>query len=325
MGQSGPTWNRIPIAKIEDLSDAVYGAGLEATQMSSGSVSGSIIFSYSDDILFNSGYINGQITLEGPLSQDQVTLGVGLELGSGSRHWLKELAPGATGIFLPGDEHDAFYTPGALYLTATMTAEKLEAAAANEDLVLDLQALGESRIDNRAFDPIVVKRLARLVHRAHSGQLPDHAISPDIGWLFLRQAIHHYARLPRYRTGTNNPAGLARVIKLARAYIREHLDEPISIDALARASMTSRRTLFRAFSEILDDTPQAYVRRLRLHRIRQDLATDAERITTVTVIANRWGINELGRLSGYYRDLFGEYPSDTLTLRQDSLAQGGTR
>jgi transcriptional regulator GlxA family with amidase domain len=86
----------------------------------------------------------------------------------------------------------------------------------------------------------------------------------------------------------------------------------MSLDEIASAAYTSRRTLYRAFADILDDTPQTYVRRLRLHRIREDLASDAEKACTITIVANQWGISELGRLAGWYRELFGERPSETL-------------
>jgi len=41
-----------------------------------------------------------------------VTIGVGLVMAPGTRHWLNEVTTGAVGVFLPGDEHDAFYPPG---------------------------------------------------------------------------------------------------------------------------------------------------------------------------------------------------------------------
>jgi hypothetical protein len=42
------------------------------------------------------------------------------------------------------------------------------------------------------------------------------------------------------------------------------------------------------------------------------LASDEERACTIALIANQWGMSELGRMSGWYRELFGERPSDTL-------------
>lgn len=54
-------WQRIAIDRIEDLSDAVDGAGLEATQMTTGSISGSLIHCESDGILFSSRWIDAFI------------------------------------------------------------------------------------------------------------------------------------------------------------------------------------------------------------------------------------------------------------------------
>ena len=109
-------WTRIPIASVEDLTDAVLGAGLEVTQMSRAPVTGSLAFATFDrDITCSSGYIAGRVALTGPLSANMVTLGVGLVLAPGTRHWLNEVGSGAVGVFLPGDEHDALYPPGSMY------------------------------------------------------------------------------------------------------------------------------------------------------------------------------------------------------------------
>ena len=136
------SWTSVPIARIEDLRDAVYGAGLEATQVSTGSLSGNLTFARRDDVLYSSGLINGQVALRGPLSSDRITVGVGLRMGGGTRHWLEEPPPGAVGVFDAGDEHDALYTRGSLYATATLSLEQLEQLAAREELVLDRPVLG---------------------------------------------------------------------------------------------------------------------------------------------------------------------------------------
>jgi transcriptional regulator GlxA family with amidase domain len=101
-------------------------------------------------------------------------------------------------------------------------------------------------------------------------------------------------------------------------FIAEHLTEPIALDDIARAACASRRTLYRAFAESLNDTPQNYVRRLRLHRIRHDLASDAERACTIALVASHWGLTEFGRMTRWYRELFGERPSDTRAHARDT-------
>ncbi|WP_437405204.1 helix-turn-helix domain-containing protein [Sinorhizobium meliloti] len=143
--------------------------------------------------------------------------------------------------------------------------------------------------------------------------------------MLLRALIDHLGR-PPYNHGRRANTHLhARIVARARAYIVEHLSEPIALDDIAAAAFASRRTLYRAFADILDDTPQTYVRRLRLHRIRRGLATDRERACTIAVVANEWGISELGRLAGWYRELFGELPSETLAaFKQSESAQQGS-
>lgn len=130
--------------------------------------------------------------------------------------------------------------------------------------------------------------------------------------MLLRSIILHIGREPVGHNRRDGRNAHAAIVRRARAYILERLSEPLALGDIANAALTSRRTLFRAFAEILDDTPQTYVRRLRLHRIRNDLASDEERACTIALVANQWGMSELGRMSGWYRELFGERPSDTL-------------
>ncbi len=306
-----PVWTNVPIARIEDLSDAVYGAGLEAIQMSTAPLSGNLTFARRDGVLYSSGQINGQVALRGPLSSNQITVGVGLRMGSGTRHWLEETASGTVGIFHASDEHDAFYTRGSLYATATLSLDRLEQLAAAEELVLDRPALGGTGLHSRSLAAPTLRRIRHAFELIHAGR--REAIRESrIGEELLRALIDHLGRAPGVGNWAGRTDAHARIVRRARAYISEHLAEPICPDTLAQAALTSRRTLFRAFAEILDATPQIYVMRLRLHRIRRDLASEEERACTVALIANKWGIGELGRMARRYRDLFGEFPSDTL-------------
>jgi AraC-like DNA-binding protein len=302
-------WSRIPIAKIEDLSDAVLGAGLEATQMSSGDLSGSLAFSQFDGVVYSSGLINGRVGLYGPLSPDMITLGIGLDLAPGTRHWLNEVETGNIGIFYPGDVHDSIYCNGSLYATVTLTAERLEEEAAKSDVVLDRKTLGGTGVHHRNLAAETLLTLKSSVTQVHARQ-PD-AGGAQIGRMMLDALIDHLARPPHLRNGGTSPNCHARLVARAREYIHENLGEPISVDDIAAAAYTSRRTLLRAFTEVLDDTPRSYVRRLRLHRIRHDLASDAERACSIALVANEWGISDIGRMAGRYRELFGELPSVT--------------
>lgn len=307
----GIGWTQVGIARIEDLSDAVYGAGLEAVQLSRSPVMGSLAFYDHDGVLCSSGYIGGRVALAGPLSQDLITLGFGLNFPSGTRHWLGEVTTGAFGVFMPGDEHEALYPSGSLYATVTLTAERLEEAAEDRGLVVNARSLGGTGIHARRVADDIVARLRPQFERVHAGKGMTGSNAARLGNRLLNAILAHVGREPRGPIGRADPRGHIRIVARARTYILANLEKPLSIDELAEAACASRRTLHRAFNEVLDETPHAYVRKLRLHRIRRDLASDAERACTVALVANRWGIGELGRLAGWYRELFGEHPSET--------------
>jgi transcriptional regulator GlxA family with amidase domain len=55
-----------------------------------------------------------------------------------------------------------------------------------------------------------------------------------------------------------------------------------------------------------------YLRRLRLHKARAELASHCPNTITVTTVAGRWGFLHLSRFAEQYRQLFGESPSETL-------------
>ena len=223
------------------------------------------------------------------------------------------MGTGNLGLFRPGGEHDAIYTDGSLYMTITLSEDRLMQEAEREGLVLDAAAVRHSGVHPRTLLPETINALRRTVAAAH---LRPSSEAAEVDF-FRRQAlaafIDHLGRPPLITPGFSRPRGQERIVARARAWIDEHVDEPISIDAMAAAACASRRTLQRAFFNVLEELPYAYVNRLRLHWIRSDLACAAPP-RGIAEASNRWGVGELGRMSGRYRALFGELPSETVRL-----------
>ncbi len=93
MVQTTTAWHRLNTSRVEDLADAVHGAGMEATQMSRGKLGGSIVFAQDGDITYAGGLIDGRVALRGPLSPDTLSLGKALDIpmfleGFRALHWL---------------------------------------------------------------------------------------------------------------------------------------------------------------------------------------------------------------------------------------------
>ncbi|WP_161470957.1 helix-turn-helix domain-containing protein [Tropicimonas marinistellae] len=304
------------IEGIEDLRDAVKGAGLQAVQLTRQAAIGSLVFRKSDGILYSSGRIGGRIALTGPLSEDMVTIGIGLRIAPGSRLWQQEICSGVVGVFHAGDVHEAQYLPGSLYATASMSMDHLEAEAAKVGLVLDARQLGGSGFKNVPPKIPNWNGLCVAMERVHSGETS----ATGLGRALLTYMIEEFARKPRIEAGPANIRGRARIVTLAREYIDAHLDEAISLDDIAAAAFTSHRTLLRAFQEILGQPPQVYIRTMRLHRMRQTLLETTRHDVSVTRAANSWGLDQLGRVSGQYKDIFGELPSQTLARTRPTRA-----
>ncbi|MCP3386398.1 helix-turn-helix domain-containing protein [Bradyrhizobium sp. CCGUVB4N] len=306
------TWHRFDIGHVDDLRNAVFDAGLEAIQMPGARVRGSLAFAARDGIVFSSGLIHGNAAIAGPLSRDAITVGIGFTIGAGSLLWLKPVISGDAMVVLPGDECDALLRGTSLYVTATLTAKQLKIEVEREGLVLHRSLTSRTGLHTR---PIQNDALIALRKQTESIHAPSSARyrKLGIGRRMLRALVCHYARLPAHGDGRARHIGQAKIIHEAREYIRQHLTSAISVDDLSTATQTSPRSLYRAFSDVLGDTPRDYVRRLRLHRIRRELLSSDT--MTVSLAAQNWGMaGDLGRLSKNYRDLFGEYPSSTLAL-----------
>ena len=104
-------------------------------------------------------------------------------------------------------------------------------------------------------------------------------------------------------------------LQRAAQYIDAHIDDPLTIGAVAAAAGVAGRTLHKHFHEEHGTSPMRYVRDCRFAHVRQALL-QAGPHDTVTTIAVHWGFCHLGRFSVEYRKRYGETPSETLRRRR---------
>lgn len=308
-------WGHVSISCVEDMRESVLGAGLDVVQLSAGELSGTLAFAVDDGVTYSTCEVLGRISSTGALSENMVSLGLGINQGPGSRQWLDEVETGGIGIFLPGDVHDSIHMPGSQYAVATLDIDYLEHIAADMELVLDTRQLGGSGVSDREISAQRLAPLRRDFVRLHRDRRPRH---PRLGRCILETMIRVLARPPRPVERGRNITSYSQIVARAKSYILANLKNPLTVTSIAQAAFVTRATLYRAFAEILDETPQSYVRALRLNRIRRDLADEEEAICSITIVANRWGITELGRFAGRYRQLFGELPSQTKARSPDT-------
>jgi AraC family ethanolamine operon transcriptional activator len=106
----------------------------------------------------------------------------------------------------------------------------------------------------------------------------------------------------------------------ACAYIETHLRSSISLADLCAAAGVCTRALEYGFHDFYELGPMAYVRNLRLCRVRHALQSPVSSEDSVSSAARRWSFTHMGQFSHDYRVLFGEMPSETLARRRRELA-----
>ena len=127
----------------------------------------------------------------------------------------------------------------------------------------------------------------------------------------------------------DEPGTLPSALRLAHNvedYLAAAETRPVHVSELCAAFRVSRRGLHRAFHDAFGIGPVTFLRHKRLCAIHSALKDSSPGETTVSEIALQQGFVELGRFSQYYRALFGEYPSETLGLRdRGATKQSATR
>jgi AraC-like DNA-binding protein len=139
--------------------------------------------------------------------------------------------------------------------------------------------------------------------------------------LRLLRAALDAGEAPRYGRGDRTLEGHGRIVKLAEDHAAAHLGDHLYVGDLCVALGVSERTLEYAFAKVMHLSPIAFLRRLRLHRVRQALRAATRGSTTVSIEALNGGFSHFGEFSRDYRYCFGELPSET--LRRGAADPGG--
>jgi transcriptional regulator GlxA family with amidase domain len=102
------------------------------------------------------------------------------------------------------------------------------------------------------------------------------------------------------------------VVERIEAYARAHTSTRVPISRLCLIAGLSERGLRNAFYRTRGMSPTRCILAERLQGAHRALTDAANRPTTVTAVATRFGFHELGRFAAAYKESFGEAPSETL-------------
>jgi AraC-like DNA-binding protein len=158
-------------------------------------------------------------------------------------------------------------------------------------------------------------RFASRSHEAAAIPLIVAEMEQDAVMLFLFANDHDHSHL----LCDDPPASAPWQVRRAEDHIEANWTRPIAIEALSALCGCSARSLFHQFRRSRGYSPMEFLRHVRLHRARAMLARPQE-TTSVTDVAFACGFGNLGHFSKYFRDEFGEKPSDVLMRARRPLA-----
>lgn len=295
-GSSGTGWGQTygwSRARFESL-DEHYAAlkrvrptlGWRSRQLCTGQLAGSVITTRTARRAVTCTAASGSVEMVGPVSTGHLVLTMSLVCPTPGLQWMHAVGAGMVAVVQPGTPVDAVNRHDVSFAVIDLSHEKAEGEAAREGLAIPAGILTRDGIAPGRIDPARVARIARMVDAAHHRDDSEMPPGLSLASKIVATAIGHLAAAGQIERPLPE-ASYLRIVARARTFIEAHLDHPISIDVLAHAAITSRRTLHRAFLEVLGETPLGYVLKLRLNRIRDELATPAEAARTVTSVSHQ--------------------------------------
>jgi len=232
-----------------------------------------------------------------------------------------EHGDGYLGFFPPGEVIDV-YTPEG-YANAALAVPVAEFHAALDWQFPEIPGSVLERGTGVRVGPTEEAALRRLL--AAVQETLGHPATPLADEPVRRQLEHELVGAfiaalrrgctPRGLEPTVRAAGRLRRLRQARDYLAGNLDRLLRIDELCAELGLTERGVEKLFRDLLDLTPAAYLRHLRLHHARRRLLQLGPESGAVKQAALGAGFWHLGRFAQDYRKLFGERPSETLGRR----------
>jgi AraC-like DNA-binding protein len=232
-------------------------------------------------------------------------------------HWSQEMQPGDVFVWPAGAERDARYYGGATVAVISLARSDLQSILGSEPRLREPDAW----ITNR-YRPAVCSRVASvrsLQNLVAQLEAKGASLSADVAE-FWKRAVVEAMIAPIVESSLPDtdgpPPSALRIVARVEEYLGVNESRPIHLSEVCSGLYVSRRTLHRAFHDVIGLGPSAFLRRKRLCSVRKTLRSSDPMMTTVADVAMQHGFANLGRFSADYRSLFDEYPSQTLVARQ---------
>jgi len=294
---------------FEELREIVLGTRREIVQLERGRISGEITHAMIGDLPIDMATFNLGIRTRGGSHRDRIGIGMLATSGGRAVRSSYESHPGDVLVTQPGGEHENRYYGGASIFVVMASLADIQSSFGTEGRMGDPSFWRQNHFKGNVETVVeVIPRLQSLLGRLDSVSLS--AAAAEYWKRAVLEAVTAaiVAGMPSERDGPL-PSAL-RIVRQVEEYLDARTIKAVHVSEICGQFHLSRRTLHRAFHEALGVGPISFLRDRRLCAIHTALRTP-EDMRTISDIAMQYGFQNLGRFAGYYRQLFGEYPSET--------------
>lgn len=294
---------------FEQLRAATPTSNSDIIQVDAGRMQGRLKHATVAGLSLGFGTFSRGLISRGVYSNERVTIGFLFEgrPGCGDVGRLENIR-----VWAAGTEHERRHYGGASFGAISVSTEDLSSFFGLESCFAD-PSFWRNRNSFRA-DPLTGSAGAKALRSIMSSFESRAPALSQKHAEFWKHAILEAATAAIANTDTSEVfvSSPVRLVRRAQEIVERSGTNPVHISQLATVLRVHRRSLHRAFDEVLGISPTRYLRHRRLCEARILLRARTDPDVTVADVAFLQGFSDFGRFSRYYRSLFGENPSDTL-------------
>lgn len=299
---------------FEGFREAVHGSHVDVMQLERGKLHGSLTHVGIGNFSLSIGSFSAGIRTQ-RTSKEQKLI-VGMLLGSTNRvtHWSYDMQPGDVLVIPPSIDHDGRFFGPSSYAAIRLDLTDVAGIFGGEtDLADPATWTAKNHYKaNPSIGSVAIHRLRKIVSSLADPNIDLSEQSADFWRRSITDAMMATVMhsLPSDNSGL--PLSAIRLVRNVEHYVDTVGVRPVHISEICAEFGVSRRSLHRAFDEVLGMGPVTFLRYKRLCWIHSVLRESDPAQTTVAEVALQHGFIELGRFAHYYHMLFGEHPSETL-------------
>jgi len=314
LNNSFPTLDKSSFQSIEEYSNSLKGLQLDGCQLSKGDFNGdsSVLTTQNFQLGIresgakhcqNAAVEEKKVGMIFPLIQEE-------HISNG-----KIIGPEKQYIILHGDENRIIFPNNNKHIALLFHTDQLDNYFSEDEVeqfMHNYQGISTSMVSSDK-KLLITQKLYNLFEdfKELDKRIDKSPLAYDDAYEALFYALNSYQEAHTTKI-FNHVKNNERLLARALEYIHSEPLQTITVSSLVKNIHASSRSIQYCFSELLGMSPKKYLVRLRLNAIRRELYTSSPNDQTITNIANKYGVVNIGRFKQDYDNFFNETPRETL-------------